>query len=85
VTRRLEKNCQIFQRIAQKSSSQKKPKISTTKLNLKTQNIYIKPHLKPLKPCFETVYLGKKVINLLKQKEAQKMYYFGLLDLSIKS
>jgi hypothetical protein len=66
VTRRLEKNiCQIFQTIAQKVAS------------LKTQNIYIKPLLKPYntynKPCFETVYLGKNVINLLKQKVAQKV------------
>jgi hypothetical protein len=53
------------------------PKISTTKLNLKTRNIYIKPLLKLQntynKPCFETAYLGKNVINLLKQKVAQKV------------
>jgi hypothetical protein len=57
--------------------SQKKAKISTTKLNLKTQNIYIKPLLKPLntynKLCFETAYFGKNVINLLKQKVAKKV------------
>ncbi len=40
------KICQIFQRIAQKVAKSKKAKISTTKLNLKTQNIYIKPLLK---------------------------------------
>jgi hypothetical protein len=40
------KNGQIFQRIAQKVAKSKKAKISTTKLNLKTQNIYIKPLLK---------------------------------------
>ena len=38
---------QIFQRIAQKVAKSKKGKISTTKPNLKTQNIYIKPLLKP--------------------------------------
>jgi hypothetical protein len=43
--------------------SQKKAKISSTKLNLKTQNIYIKP-------CFKTTYLDKNAINLLKQKVA---------------
>jgi hypothetical protein len=57
--------------------SQKKAKISTTKLNLKVQNIYIKPLLKPQntynKLCFETAYLGKNVINLLNQKVAQKV------------
>jgi hypothetical protein len=42
VTRQLEKNNQIFQRIAQKVAKLKKGKISATKLNLKTQNIYIK-------------------------------------------
>ncbi len=45
VTRRLGKNCQIFQRIDQKVAKSKKAKISTTKLNLKAQ--YIKPLLKP--------------------------------------
>jgi hypothetical protein len=38
---------QIYQRIAQKVAKSKKGKISTTKLNLKTQNIYMKPLLKP--------------------------------------
>ena len=33
------KNCQIVQRIAQKVAKSKKAKISTTKLNLKNQNI----------------------------------------------
>jgi hypothetical protein len=47
VTRRSEKTCQTFQRIAQKVAKSKKPKIYTTKLNLKVQNINIKPLLKP--------------------------------------
>ncbi len=47
VTRWLEKNGQIFQRVAQKVAKSKKAKISTTKLNFKTQNIYIKPFSKP--------------------------------------
>ncbi len=40
------KNCQIFQRIDQKVTKSRKVKISTAKLNLKVQNIYIKPLLK---------------------------------------
>ncbi len=40
VTRRLEKNCPIFQKVAQTVSNPKKAKISTTKLNLKAHNIY---------------------------------------------
>jgi hypothetical protein len=40
-------NRQIFQKIAQKVAKSKKAKISTTKLNLKDQNIYNKPLLKP--------------------------------------
>jgi hypothetical protein len=44
---------------------------------LKAQNIFIKPLLKPYntydKPCFETTYLGKNVINLFKQKVAQNV------------
>ncbi len=44
---------------------------------MKAQNIYNKPLLKPQntynKPCFETAYLGEKLINLLEQKVAQKV------------
>jgi hypothetical protein len=44
---------------------------------LKAQNIYNKPLSKPLntynKPCFETAYLGENLLNLLKQKIAQKI------------
>jgi len=47
VTRKLEKNCQIFVEIAQKVAMSKKAKISTTKLNSKARNIYNKPLLKP--------------------------------------
>jgi hypothetical protein len=59
---KIRKKHQFFQRIAQKVAMSKKTKISTTKLNLKVQNIYFKPLLKPKntynKPCFETAYLG---------------------------
>jgi hypothetical protein len=41
------KICQILQSIAQKVAKSKKAKISTTMLNLKAQNIYINPLLKP--------------------------------------
>ena len=53
VTRWLEKIGQIFQRIAQKVAKSKKVKISTTKLNLKVQNIYINPLLKPTLKCLQ--------------------------------
>ncbi len=53
---------QNLQRIAQKVAKSKKAKISPTKFNLKTQNMYIKLFLKPKKtynkPCFETAYSG---------------------------
>jgi hypothetical protein len=80
VARRFEKNHPIFQKVAQKVSKSKKAKISTTKLNLKAKNIYIKPLLKPQKtnnkPCFETAYLGEYVINLLQQKSSLKCCHF---------
>ncbi len=63
----LKKNHPIFQKVAQTISKQIKAKISTTKLNLKAQNIYIKPLLKPYntydKPCLGTAYLGENVTN----------------------
>ncbi len=37
----------MFQKVAQTVSKPKKAKISTTKFNLKAQNIYIKPLMKP--------------------------------------
>ena len=71
VTRRFEKNCPIFQKVAKTVSKPKNAKISTTKLNLKAQNINNKPLLKPKntynKLCFETAYLGENVINLIQQ------------------
>jgi hypothetical protein len=60
VTRRFAKICPIFLKVAQTVCKPKKAKIFTTKHNLKAQNIYIKPLLKP-----------ENVINLLKQKVAQ--------------
>jgi len=70
-----------FSKSCQNSLQAKKnAKISTTKLNLKAQNIYIKPLLKPSntcnKPCSETAYLGENVINLLQQKVAQIVSIF---------
>jgi hypothetical protein len=77
VTRWEEKKLQHFLKNSPKSRQVKKAKISTTKLNLKTHNIYIIPLLKLEnaynKSCFETVHLGENVINLLKQKVAPKV------------
>jgi hypothetical protein len=75
---RFETNHPIFQKVSQTASKPKKAQISTiTKLNLKAQNIYIKPLFKPYntcnKPCFEAAYLGENVINLHKQKVAQNI------------
>ncbi len=86
----LKNNFPNIQKVSQKVSKANKTKISTTKLNLKTQNIYIKLLLKPknicIKPCFETAYLGENVINLLHQKLAQNIAIsFGLIHLFKKS
>jgi hypothetical protein len=70
----LKKFAQFFKKVAPKVSKAKKAKISTTELNLKAQNIYIKPLFKTYtysKPCFETTYLGESVINLLQKKVVQ--------------
>jgi hypothetical protein len=60
--------------------NQKKAKKSTSKLNLKVQNIYIKPLLKHSNvynaPCFETAHLGKYVKNAF-EKVAQIVPFFG--------
>jgi hypothetical protein len=44
---KIRKKFQVYLRIAQKVAKSKKTEISTTKLNLKVQNIYIKPLVKP--------------------------------------
>ncbi len=59
---KIRKNGQIFQKIAQKGGKSKKG-----------QNIYNKPQNIYNKPCFETANLGEILINLLKQKVAQKV------------
>ncbi len=47
---KIRKNCQLFSKNSPKSCPVKKrPKLSTTRLNLKAQNTYNKPILKPLK------------------------------------
>jgi hypothetical protein len=57
----------------------KNTKISTLKLNLKVQNIYITPLLKSKntfkKPCFETAYLAENVKKCC-VKTSQKCHYF---------
>ncbi len=50
------KKCRIFQKVAQAVSKPKKAKISIAKLNLKSQNIYIKPFLKPSKYLQPTMF-----------------------------
>jgi len=71
------KNSPSFQKVAQASYNPNNAKISISKLILKDQNIYIKPLLELYstynKLCFETAYLGKNIINLLKQKVAQNV------------
>jgi hypothetical protein len=84
VTRRFANNSPIFQK--KLPYKPKTAQISTTKLNLKAQNIYIKPLLKAKnaynKPCFENACIGANVINLLKQKVAQNYcHFFGLIHL----
>ncbi len=50
------KNNPIFQIRSPKSLQARKAKISTTQLNLKAQNIYIKPLLKPKKYLQQTMF-----------------------------
>ena len=90
MTRRLGgKICLILEKVAKTVAKAKVANISTSKLNLKAQNIYIKPLLKPKntcnKPYFETAYLGKNVKNWAKQKVAQNVTILGLLHLLKKS
>ncbi len=47
VTRRFENKSPNFSKSSPNSLQDKNAKISTTKPNLKVQNIYIKPYLKP--------------------------------------
>ncbi len=60
VTRRLEKNCQFLSKIAQKVVKSKRPKIFTTKLNLKAQIIYNKTLLN-----LKSSPMGEKSPNLV--------------------
>jgi hypothetical protein len=57
------KIAQILGKVAKTGVKTKITKISTSKLNLKVQNIYIEPLLKPKNTCnksyFETTYLGE--------------------------
>ncbi len=79
VTRWFENKKQITQlkKVAQKVSKPQNGKISTLKLHLKVQIMYIKQILKPWnmynKSCFETDYLGENVMNLLKHKVAKNV------------
>jgi hypothetical protein len=73
--------------VAKIDSKQKKnAKISTSKFNLKVQNIYIKPLLELKntynKPCLKSAYLRENVKKMFKKKGAQNVtHFFGLLHL----
>ncbi len=66
-----EKVTQILEKVAKTGAKPKSPNVSASKLNLKVQNIYNKPLLKPDGPCFETAYFGENVKKLLKKAVAQ--------------
>jgi hypothetical protein len=65
----IRKKCPSFEKVAYTVAKGKNSKISTSKLNLKVQNIYIKPLSKlkntTSKPSFETAYIGEDVKKLL--------------------
>jgi hypothetical protein len=69
MTRWLEQYYPTFEKVAKSVAKWKYSKISTSKLNLKVQNIYIKPLSKlkntTSKTSFETAYLGEDVKKLL--------------------
>jgi hypothetical protein len=68
----IEKKSPNFLKSSRNSGQAKNAKISASKLNSKAQNIFIKPHLKPLntynKPCLETAHLVESVNNSLSKK-----------------
>ena len=74
--------CQFFfQKIAQKVAKSKKAKISTTKLNLKAQNIYNNCFwnlIPTTNHALKLLIYVKNLINLLKQKVAITLGYFIL-------
>jgi hypothetical protein len=76
------KIAQFLEKVAKTVAKPRNVKISTAKLNLKFQNICIKPLLKFKitynKPCFETAYSGLKIIILFIVKSSPKSI-FGLL------
>jgi hypothetical protein len=69
--KKIGKNAQILEKVAKTVTKPKIAKISTTKLNLKVQNIYIKQLLKPKntcnKPYFNTADLGENIKTLSKK------------------
>jgi hypothetical protein len=77
-----------FSKNSPKSSQVKKANRSTTKPKTSTTNPFwfLKPQNTYNNPCFETAYLGENLINLLKQKIAQKVaIILGYFNLSKKS
>jgi hypothetical protein len=81
MTRRLAKNCQIFERIAQKVANSKQGQTIYNKAQFESPKHLHQTTFETLKylhqACFETTYLGKNVINLLKQKVAKKSPLFS--------
>ncbi len=84
----MEKKLLNFSKDSPKShQSQKRPKYLQQswiwKSKTSTSNHFWNLKIPTNKPCFETAYLGKNVINLLKQKVAQKVtIIFGYVILS---
>jgi hypothetical protein len=61
VTRRLDKQfTQILEKVAQTIAKSRNAKISSSKLNLKVQNIFIKPPSKLLKYLQQTTFSPQK-------------------------
>jgi hypothetical protein len=75
----------FLEKLAKELLSQK---TSTSKLNLKVQNIYIKTILKPKNcsiPCLVTAYLVEIVKNCYSKKKPEMLHFWRLFYLIKKS
>jgi hypothetical protein len=61
------------------------PKYLHQKLNLKVQNIHIKPLMKPKNTCFKTAYLSENVKKNSIKCSPKLCHFFELLNLFKKS